>query len=131
MESNTIYVVDDDDSIRKALKRLLKSAGYHTRTFASAEAFLEFIPDEGGGCLVLDIDLPGITGFELQEKLISRGAAYRIIFMTAFDNKKWQKRAENRGAFGYIKKPFGEKVLLKAIGECRKQMDNHLSHPTV
>jgi len=61
----TVYVVDDDESIRKALKRLLGSVGYHTLTFASAEALLELPLAHGEGCLVLDIRLPGMTGFEL------------------------------------------------------------------
>jgi len=118
MESNTIFVVDDDDSVRRSLKRLLKSAGYQARTFASAEAFLEFIPDRDEACLVLDINLPGMTGLDLQKMLVSRGAAYRIIFITAYDNKQWQEKAQKRGAAGYLRKPFNEYALLKAIGDC-------------
>ena len=82
----TVYVVDDDDSIRRALKRLLRSVGYHALTFASAEEFLEFAPEPGEGCIVLDIRLSGMTGFDLQEKLASRGPKYPVIFMTAHDN---------------------------------------------
>ncbi len=70
----TVYVVDDDESIRRALKRLLNSFGYHTLTFESAEAFLDIASGpRAEGCLILDIRLPGMTGFELQEKLSLRG----------------------------------------------------------
>jgi len=118
MNSDIVYIVDDDDSIRRALKRLLKSAGYHARTFASAEAFFEFTPDKGRGVLVLDIQLPGMTGFDLEEKLTSKGTTYPIIFMTAHENRQWQKRAEEIGAISYLKKPFDENVFLDAIGRC-------------
>jgi FixJ family two-component response regulator len=121
--ADIVYIVDDDDSIRRALKRLLKSAGYQTLTFESAEAFLEFIPDKGGGCLVLDIQLPGMTGFDLQEMLVSRSVTYRIIFMTAYDDKQYQERAEKRDAVAFLRKPFGEQALLDAIGKCRQQME--------
>ena len=75
--SFTVYVVDDDASIRKALERLLGSAGYRTLTFDSAEALLASPLVRSNGCLVLDIRLPGMTGFELQEKLSSRGSNTR------------------------------------------------------
>jgi FixJ family two-component response regulator len=127
--ADIVYIVDDDDSIRRALKRLLSAAGYQARTFESAEAFLELIPDKGGGCLVLDIHLPGMTGFDLQEMLVSRGMAYRIIFMTAYDNKRWQERAEKRGAVGYLRKPFGEQALLKAIGKCLQMKKLGINRP--
>ena len=114
-ESITVYIVDDDESIRKALKRLLKAAGYHALTFASAEDFLDSTSGRGEGCLVLDIRLPGITGLELQEKLASGGAKYAVIFMTAHDNPQWQERARKAGAVAYLKKPFNEHLLLDAI----------------
>jgi FixJ family two-component response regulator len=114
-ESVTIYIVDDDESIRRALKRLLKAAGYHALTFASAEEFLDFTSCHGEGCLVLDIRLPGITGLDLQEKLASGGAKYAVIFMTAHDNPQWQERARKAGAVAYLKKPFNEHSLLDAV----------------
>ena len=102
--------------------RLLKSAGYLTKTFPSAEAFLSDMSEQDGGCLVLDINLPGMTGFELQEALIERGLTYQIIFMTAYDNKRWEAKAEKRRSSGYLKKPFDEKALLDVVSECRKQV---------
>lgn len=113
--SITVYIVDDDESIRKALKRLLRSAGYQAQVFASAEEFLNFTSGHGEGCLILDIRLPGITGLDLQEKLASGGAKYRVIFITAHDNPQWQERARKAGAVAYLKKPFNEHLLLDAI----------------
>ena len=117
-DNDIVYVVDDDDSICRALRRLLKSAGYHTRTFTSAEAFLDQISDNSDGCLVLDIQLPGMSGFELQETLIAKGLAYRIIFMTAHDNNHWEARAIEKKSAGYLKKPFDEQMLLDSVNEC-------------
>jgi FixJ family two-component response regulator len=114
-ESFTVYVIDDDDSIRRALKRLLGSVGYHAITFESAEEFLKFPPGPGKGCIVLDIRLPKMTGLELQESLASRGSTYPVIFMTAHDNPRWQERAKKAGVVAYLKKPFPEQSLLDAI----------------
>ena len=114
-QSVTVYVIDDDDAIRRALKRLLRSVGYHALTFASAEEFLEFAPEPDEGCLVLDIQLPGMTGLDLREKLASRGAEYSVIIMTAYDNPQWRERAEKAGVVAYLKKPFHEKPLIDAI----------------
>jgi len=114
-ESFTVYVVDDDESIRKALKRLLRSMGYHAVAFESAEDFMEATSCRGEGCLVLDIRLPGMTGLDLQEKLASSGAKYPVIFMTAHDNPQWQERAKKAGAVAYLRKPFDEQSLLGAI----------------
>jgi len=111
----TVYVVDDDESIRRALKRLLKSADYHALTFKSAEDFIDHAPKGDLGCLVLDILLPGMTGLELQESLASRGTGYPVIFMTAHDNPQWQERAKKAGALAYLRKPFDEHALLEAI----------------
>jgi len=114
-ESFTVYVVDDDESIRKAVKRLLRSAGYQAVSFESAEDFIDYAPEGGKGCLVLDIRLRGMTGLELQEKLTLCGSKYPVIFMTAHDNPQWQERAKRAGAVAYLKKPFDEHALLDAI----------------
>ena len=114
-KSFTVYVVEDDESIRRAIGRQLRSVGYHALTFGSAEEFLDSASGTGEGCLILDIRLPGMTGLELQEKLVSRGARYSVIFMTAHDNPQWQERAKKAGASAYLKKPFGDQSLLDAI----------------
>lgn len=114
-EAFTVYVVDDDASIRTALKRLLRSVGYHAVTFESAEGFLDGSARLTKGCLVLDIRLPGMTGLDLQEHLSSLGSEHPVIFMTAHENLDWRERARKAGAIAYLKKPFPEKVLLDAI----------------
>ena len=114
-ESFTVYVVEDDESIRRAISRLLRSVGYHALTFASAEDFLDSTAGAGEGCLILDILLPGMTGLDLQEKLALSGAKYSVIFMTAHDNPQWQEKAKKAGALAYLKKPFGDQSLLDAI----------------
>lgn len=111
----TVYVVDDDKSIRRALKRLLSSVGYSVLTFESAEEFLNSSSGLDQGCLLLDIRLPGMTGFELQEKLASGGRKYLFIFMTAYENPQWRERAAKAGAVAYLKKPFNENSLFDAI----------------
>lgn len=111
----TVYVVDDDESIRRALKRLLRSMGYHSVTFDSAEELMEKTSSLSRGCLVLDIRLPGMTGLDLQEKLASSGVKVPVIFMTAHDNPQWRERAKKAGAIAYLKKPFDEQSLIGAI----------------
>jgi len=119
----TVYVVDDDDSICRALKRLLKAFGFQALTFESAEDFLESTADLEKGCLVLDINLPGMTGLDLQEKIASRGANCPVIIITAHDNPQWREQARKAGAVAYLKKPFGEQLLLNAISLCRQQTE--------
>ncbi len=126
-ESITVYVVDDDESIRRALKRLLRSVGHHAVTFESAEDFMESAPEGGKGCLVLDIRLPGMTGLDLQEKLTASGDKYEVIFMTAHDNPQWRQRAKKAGAVAYLRKPFDEQSLLDAIQlACRKGPESRM-----
>ena len=111
----TVFVVEDDESVRRAIGRLLRSVGYRALTFESAEEFLDAMSGSGEGCLVLDIRLPGMTGLDLHEKLASMGSKYSVIFMTAHDNPQWRERAEKAGALAYLKKPFGDQSLLDAI----------------
>ena len=113
----TVCVVDDDLSIRKALERLLRSAGYQALTYGSAEEFLSSAAALGQGLLVLDIRLPGLSGLELHEKLVSAGTNHSVIFITAHDNPEWQIRADKAGALAYLKKPLGEQALLDAVAQ--------------
>jgi FixJ family two-component response regulator len=110
-----ISIVDDDPSVRRALNRLVGSAGYLVETFASAGAFLGSSPSTRTACLVLDIYMEGMTGFELQDKLEADRLAIPIIFMTAHDDPATRERIERSGAAGYLGKPFDGQALLDAI----------------
>ena len=120
-KSDAVFVVDDDESIRRAMKRLLKSSGYDAVTFASAEEFIASNPGRGKGCLILDIRLPGMTGLDLQEKLTASGAKYAVIFITAHDDAQWRQKAKAAGAIAYLRKPFAEQALLDAIRICLRE----------
>ena len=110
-----VFIVDDDDSVRKALKRLLRANGYQVVTFESAEEFLLANRFRAEGCIVLDICLPGMSGLDLHEKLASSGANYPVIFITAQDNPQWQKMAAETDAVAYLRKPFDQQLLLDAL----------------
>ena len=110
-----ISIVDDDRSVRRALRRLIGSAGYLVETFASGAEFLRSMPSTRTACLVLDIYLEGMTGFELQEQLAANRVAIPIIFMTAHDDAATRERIRRSGAAGYLGKPFDGQALLDAI----------------
>ena len=121
MKSFTVFVVDDDESVRKALERLLRTNGYQVMTFESAEDFLHtgLVPTEG--CIVLDMRLPGMPGLDLWEKLASSEVNCPVIFMTAHDNPQWQERAAKTDAVAYLQKPFDQHSLLRAVDSaCRR-----------
>ncbi len=110
-----VSIVDDDRSVRRALRRLVGSAGYLVETFASAREFLGSTPTTRRACLVLDIYLDGMSGFELQEQLAADRVAIPIIFMTAHDDAATRERIRRSGAAGYLGKPFDGQALLDAI----------------
>lgn len=114
-ESFTIFVVDDDESVRKALKRLLKVHGYRVITFESAEEFLGSAWLRTEGCIVLDMRLPGMSGLELYEKLASIHTDYPVIFMTAHDTQQCKEWVEKTDAVAYLRKPFDQQSLLDAL----------------
>ncbi len=111
----TISIVDDDLSMRRALRRLVQSAGYPVETFASAHEYLAATPRARGGCLVLDIHMEGMNGFELQERLASDRCSVPIIFITAHDDSATRERIRKSGAAGYLSKPFDPEALLDEI----------------
>ncbi len=112
-ESPLVAVVDDDASFRKALGRLVGLWGFRTWTFASAEEYLRV--GVASDCLVLDLHLEGMSGLELQSKLVEAGNSVPIIFVTATDDPVAQRRALDTGAVAYLEKPFEEHRLLEVI----------------
>lgn len=113
----TIFVVDDDVSVRKSLKRLIESVGYRVETFASAREYLKQDPCEGPACLVLDVRMPGMSGLDLQDELTSAGLIIPIIFITGHGNVPMGVKAIKAGAVDFIEKPFDDQTLLDAINE--------------
>jgi FixJ family two-component response regulator len=113
--NSTVSVVDDDASVRQALKRLLKSAGFHAEVFASAEEFLGSGRLAETACLVLDVRMPGLSGLELQDQLIATGCSVPIIFITAHGDEDARTRALERGAIDFLQKPFSDEALLNAL----------------
>jgi len=109
-----VFVVDDDQRVREALSNLLSSAGYLVATFASAAAFLAFEKPDHPGCLVLDLNLPGVSGLELQEQLAAAPAP-PIVFITGHGDVPSTVRAMKKGAVEFLQKPFTETDLLRAI----------------
>ena len=110
-----ISIVDDDLSVRRALRRLVQSAGYTVEAFASAREFLDSSPSGRTACLVLDIHLDGMSGFELSEQLAEDRTAIPIIFITARDDALTRERVRRAGVAAYLPKPFDEQALLDAI----------------
>ena len=110
-----VRVVDDDAALRDSLRWLLESAGHRVATYASAESFLAEDAAEQGGCLLLDIRMPGMSGLELQDELRRRGHAIPIIFITGHGDVPMAVNAVKKGAFEFIEKPFNDEKLLVLI----------------
>jgi len=110
-----VMIVDDDESIRRAARRLIKSYGFPVETFASAEDFLSSGRLHETACLVLDVQMPGLNGLELQSRLITDGHQVPIIFITAFNDENARAQALKAGALCYLVKPFEEADLLNSI----------------
>jgi FixJ family two-component response regulator len=113
----TIILVDDDESFCRAMNRLLRSAGYDVRAFASAEAFLAELPADEPGCLLLDVQMPGLDGLHVQTALNRSGQAWPIVFLTGHSDIPTSVRAMKAGAVDFITKPFEELQLLQAIDQ--------------
>jgi len=114
----TVFVVDDDASVRKSLVRLLKSAGYHTESFGSADEFLDHWKHKPSpGCLLLDIQMPGLDGLQLQQKLQATTHGIPIIFITGHGDIPLSVTAMKAGAVDFFSKPFNDEKLLKAVRE--------------
>lgn len=110
-----VYIVDDDDGMRRGLAFLLRSAGYDVACFASARAFLDEYDPTKRGCLLLDVRMPGMSGLELQEHLRAQQTDLPVIIVTAFADVAMAVRAMKAGAFDFIEKPFEGSALLSRV----------------
>ena len=112
-----IAIVDDDPSVRKGLERLIRSLGWQAKTFASAQEFLDRPRTEAPSCLVLDLQLPGLSGLDLQKRMSEAGLETPIVFLTGHGNIPASVKAMKAGAVEFLTKPVDEEELLKAIKE--------------
>jgi FixJ family two-component response regulator len=111
----TVFVVDDDISVRESLELLISSAGWQPQTFASAQEFLSRPRAPAPRCLILDVNLPDLNGLDLQERIADDRVDMPIIFITGYGDVPMTVRAMKAGAAEFLTKPFGEDVLLRAI----------------
>jgi FixJ family two-component response regulator len=118
-----ISIVDDDAAVREAARTLLRSMGYAAVAFASAEEFLQSGRLSETACLITDVQMPGMSGIDLQRHLAAIGAALPMIFVTAYPDERARAHALAAGAFGYLPKPFSEESLIACL-------DRALAHGT-
>ena len=119
----TVFIVDDDDRMRAATQRLLKSVGLHTESFATPQDFLRHKLPDVASCLVLDVRLPGMSGLEVQRKLNERGVSIPIIFITGHGDIPMTVEAMKSGAVEFLTKPFRDQDLVDAIQQALKRDD--------
>ena len=113
-----VYVVDDDTCARDGVADLIRSAGMMAKTFASGEEFLTAARREPPSCLVLDVQLPGVSGLDVQEELAKSDVRVPIIFLTGYGDIPTTVRAVKAGAVNVLTKPFDDEVLLNAVRQC-------------
>lgn len=116
-----VYIIDDDDGMRRALHLLLNTVGYTTRAYGDPNEFLTQFKPDAAGCLVLDIRMPGMSGLELQQQLNRLGSMLPIIFITGHGDVPMAVQAMKEGAFEFIQKPFRDQELLDRINHALKQ----------
>jgi FixJ family two-component response regulator len=114
-KAKMVAVVEDDESYRAAVQRLLKSAGLPVRSFASAEDFLKPGQQQETGCLIADIQMPGMSGLDLQAKLNAEHCPIPIIFITAHGDEEMRLQAMRGGAVKFLAKPFDGAILLESV----------------
>jgi FixJ family two-component response regulator len=114
-QKNVVIVVDDDASLSESTLALLRAYGFRATGFPSAEALLKAMAVSTARCLVLDVGLPGLSGFELYQRLLEAGVKLPVIFITGDDRPPGPKRARELGAIAYLLKPFSERDLLDAV----------------
>ncbi|WP_084731810.1 response regulator transcription factor [Microvirga vignae] len=116
-----ISIIDDDESVRVAMKSLVSSLGLVVHTFPSVEEFLQSPYMDETSCLIADVQMPGISGIELQNLLIAQGQHIPIVFITAFPEERLRARLLKAGAVGFLDKPFDEQSLLQCIDMALKR----------
>jgi FixJ family two-component response regulator len=124
-----ISIIDDDASVRVATNRLVRSLGYAAHTFASADGFLQSPHVNETACVIADVQMPGMSGIELQSHLIAKGCSVPIIFITAFPEESIRSRALKAGAVCFLSKPFDGTILIELIDIALKRHDVQTAEP--
>ena len=110
-----ISIIDDDPSVREATRSLIRSLGYQAQAFSSAEEYLSSDHVEGSSCLITDLHMPGMSGADLQDRLIAEGRQIPMIFMTAYYEERVRDQVMDAGAFGFLRKPFDDESLIACL----------------
>jgi FixJ family two-component response regulator len=110
-----VVIIDDDESVRRALGRLLRSVGLKVDAFATAEDFLKSNQQAPPACLIVDVHLPGMSGLDLQKHLGATGRKHPVVFITAYGDEQMRVAALHAGAIAFLSKPFDEQALLTAV----------------
>jgi FixJ family two-component response regulator len=121
VNSALISIIDDDRSVREAIQGLIRSLGYATVAFGSAEDYLDSGRIGDTACIITDLQMPGLSGIDLQRRLIADGHRTPMIFVTAFPSDRLRKQALDAGAFGFLSKPFDEGSLITCIDKALQQ----------
>ena len=114
-EKKQIFIVDDDESVCRALGVLLVTYGFSVKTFACAEDFFNAVPNSVPGCLLLDIHMPGLDGWETQQRLLKSGSSRPVIIMSADKNEGLNRKALKAWSAGFLQKPFNDQALVDLI----------------
>jgi len=132
MTSSTpfVFVIDDDESVRRGLKRFLRSANYENEVFKSASDFLERAPHPGPACVIVDVQMPGINGIDFQQALIQRRREEQLVFITGHGNIPMCARVMKAGAVDFLPKPFKSQELLKCIEDALHRSAEQRRHAT-
>ena len=120
-KNKQIFIVDDDESVCRALGVLLVTYGFSVKTFTCAEDFFNAVPNSAPGCLLLDIHMPGLDGWETQQRLLASGSSRPVIIISADKKEGLRERALKAGAAGFLQKPFNDQALVDLINVAVKK----------
>jgi FixJ family two-component response regulator len=126
-----VAIVDDDASVRRSLERLIRSLGYRTQVFGSADEFLTTNAYDRVACLLLDVRMPGTDGLTAQRRLVERGVCLPVVFITAQATDEEERRAWAAGASGFLRKPVGEAALRQALDQSFRAVRSARGDPGV
>jgi FixJ family two-component response regulator len=128
LQDPMISIIDDDESVRMATESLVRSLGFGVSTFASAEEFLQSARLHDTWCLITDVQMPGMTGDELQSYLLEHGHELPIIFITAFPEERIRQKVDAAGAIGFLSKPFDGGAMIKCIDKALSRHSGATRH---